>query len=244
MALFDRNNRSHLFNPGGDQEIAVNDEQGQALARGSQIGDANLSMRIKNALSPGARNKGHGTTMTVDNADAQNLPINTAFLNTGPTGIPYGARGRNPGGWPEVIPVGVPPAVFGEARRQQVPKQYRIPELPTNVEQKNAVVVPASAGSSATPVDILDEEVAFPIGTLYIDNMSTVWLLEGASGQYIPPNTVGWCLPQYRKSSKIHIQAAAPPGHAQPALTAGQCISARVTESIQPYSPGVPCPVA
>lgn len=245
MALrFDRNNRSHLFDPGGDQEIAVNDEEGQALARGSQVGDANLTQRIKTALSKGARNKGHGTTMSLDNAEAVNLPMNTAFLDTGPSPVPYGARGRDPGGWPKVIPVGVPPAVSGEPRRLQVPKELRIPTLPTNSEQKNAIVVPTAAGSSATPVDILDEEVAFPIGTLYVDNMSTVWLLEAASGRYIPPNTVGWCLPQYRKSSKIHIQAAAPPGHAQPALTSGQCISATATESVQPYSPGVPCPVA
>jgi hypothetical protein len=244
MALFDRNNRSHLFDPGGDQQIAVNDEQGQALARGSQVGGAGLSNRIKNARSRGARNRGHGTTMSIDNAEAVNLPGNTAWLDTGPSDVPYGARGRDPGGFPKVIPVGVPPAVAGAPHFMEIPKELRIPALPTNLYQKNAVPVPAAAGSSTTPVDILDEECAFPIGTLYIHNMSTCWLLEGSSGMYIPPNTVGWVIPAYRKSSKIHVQAAAPPGHAQPALTAGQCISVVVTESVQAFSPGVGCPVA
>ena len=244
MALFDRNNRSHLFQPGGDQEIAVNDEQGQALARSSPIGGAGLSNKMKSAVSKGARQRGHGTTMVIDNAQAVNLPGNSAWLDTGPSDVPYGARGRDPGGFPKVIPVGVPPAVAGAPHFMEVPKELRIPVMPTNSAQKNAVPVPTAAGASTTPVDILDEELSFPIGTLYVDNMSTCWVLEAASGFYVPPNTVGWVLPQYRKSSKMHLQAAAPPGHAQPALTANQCISVRATESVQEFSPGVACPVA
>jgi hypothetical protein len=229
MALFDRRNQ--------DSQIAEDDEIHQAQARSTPVGSGGG----KEWLS---RLRGRGSQIAVNNAEEQNLPIDSAWVETRPTTIPHGGRGRDPGGWPKVIPVGVPPAVSGEPRRLQVPKELRIPALPTNLEQKIAVPVPIAAGSSAVPVDILDEEVAFTIGTLYISNMSTCWIQDGASGMYIPPNTVGWVIPQYRKSSKIHIAAQAPPGHAQPALTSGQCISVIATESVQVFSPGVACPVA
>src|ERR1700681_3779701 len=166
MPLFDRNNRGHLFDPGGDQQIAVNDEQGQALARGAQVGGAGLSNRIKNAMSKGGRSRGHGTTMSIDNAEAVNLPMNTAFLDTGPSDVPYGARGRDPGGWPKVIPVGVPPAVSGEPRRMQVPKELRIPQIPGNFS--SWVAVPGGATG-----ELLAEPVSFPARTIQIDNYTS-----------------------------------------------------------------------
>lgn len=232
MPLFDRNNRSHLFDPGGDQEIAVNDEQGQALARGSQIGDANLTARIRHAFSPGARNKGHGTTMSVDNAEAVNLPISTAFLNTGPSDVPYGARGRDPGGWPKVIPIGVPPAVSGEPRRMQVPKELRIPTLPFNYYQRVAVPVLANTG------DVIDEECAFPIGTLYIDNYSSSWLYADGAAHWIPPLTMGWVLPCYRKPTKMHLSAQAPGPYTQPTFVAGGTCTVIGIETVASFSPG------
>jgi hypothetical protein len=231
MALFDR--RSQI------KQIAVNDEQAQAIARGSDVGSG--------AGPHGGfakKRRGQRSEIAVLNEGEVNLPMDTAWIETRPTTIPYGARGRNPGGWPEVIPVGVPPAVAGEPHRLAVPKELRIPVLPTNSYSQNTVPVPTAAGASIIPVEILLLDVAFPIGTFYIHNMSTVWILENVTQFYVPPNTVGWVIPCYKKSSQINIRAAAPPGHAQPALTAGQVISVIATESVQPFSPGVACPVA
>ncbi len=232
MALFDRRNQ--------DSQIPVDAEEHQAEARGTPVGSGGG----KQGGEWARRLRGRGSTIAVRNAGEQNIPIDSAAIETKPTTIPYGARGRNPGGYPKIIPVGVPPSVSGEPRRPHIPKELEIPARPTNSYQKIAVPLPASAGSSAVPVDILDDELAFPIGTLYVHNMSTCWLYEASTGFYVPPNTVGWCIPQYRKSTKIHIQAAAPPGHAQAALTAGQCMSVIATESVQAFSPGVACPVA
>jgi hypothetical protein len=211
---FDRNNRSHLFDPGGDQQIAVNDEQGQALARGSQVGDASMSARIKTALSKGARNKGHGTTMSLDNADAVNLPIGTAFLETGPSSVPFGARGRDPGGWPKVIPVGVPPAVSGEPRRTQVPKELRIPAIPGNFS--SWVAVPG--GSTG---ELLAEPVSFPARTLQIDNYTSSFIYVYGAERYIPPLTLGWQFVLGRGVTTIRCTGAAPPNVVQPAFVAG-----------------------
>lgn len=232
MALFDR--RSQIT------KIAVNDEQEQAIARGTEVGSGGG----KKGGEWARKMRGRRSEIAVNNAGEVNLPMDTAWIETKPTSIPYGARGRNPGGWPEVIPVGVPPAVAGEPRRLAVPKELRIPVLPTNSYQQNTVPVPAAAGASPTPVEILLLDVAFPVGTFYIHNYSTVWILENVTQFYVPPNTVGWVIPCYKKSSQINIRAAAPPGHAQPALTAGQVISVIATESVQPFSPGVACPVA
>ena len=214
MPLFDRNNRGHLFDPGGDQEIAVNDEQGQALARGSQVGDASMSARIKTALSKGARNRGHGTTMSLDNADAVNLPISTAYLTQGPADVPYGARGRDPGGWPKVIPVGVPPAVFGEARRQQVPKELRIPQIPGNFS--SYINVPGGAAG-----ELLAEPISFVARTIQIDNYTSCFLYVYGAERFIPPATMGWQFLLGRGVTTIRVTGAAPPTFTQPAFTAG-----------------------
>lgn len=212
MPLF---NRNHLFDPSSpDKEIAVNDEQGQALARGSPVGGAGLSNRIKRATSRGARNQGHGSTMSLDNAEAVNLPINTAFLDTGPSPVPYGARGRNPGGWPEVIPVGVPPAVAGEFHRMQVPKELRIPQIPGNFS--SWINVPGGASG-----ELLAEPISFAARTIQIDNYTSCFLYVYGAERFIPPATMGWQFLLGRGVTTIRVMGAAPPTFVQPAFTAG-----------------------
>lgn len=212
MPLF---NRNHLFDPSSsDTEIAVNDEQGQALARGSQVGGAGLSNRIKSATSRGARNRGHGSTMSLDNANAVNLPGNSAWLDTGPSDVPYGARGRNPGGWPEVIPVGVPPAVAGEPHRMQVPKELRIPQIPGNYA--SWVAVPGAAAG-----ELLAEPISFPARTIQIDNYTSCFIYLAGAERYIPPGTMGWQFLLGRGTTTIRCYGAAPPNFVQPAFTAG-----------------------
>lgn len=223
MPLFDR--RSQI------RQIAVNDEQQQAITRGSEVGSGGgkhgeFAKKLR----------GRRSEIAVNNAGEVNLPIDTAYLETKPTTIPFGARGRNSGGWPEVIPVGVPPAVAGEFHRLQVPKELRIPELPTNSRQYIAVPLLANTG------DIIQDDVAFPIGTIYADNFSTCWIFVDIVGRWIMPNSIGWVIPCYRSSTQIYVRAIQPTGYTQPALTAGGCITVIVTESVQPFSPGVAIP--
>jgi hypothetical protein len=214
MPLFDRNKPSHLFDPGGDQEIAENDEQGQALARGSPIGGAGLSNRIKNARSRGARNRGHGTTMSLDNAEGQNLPGNSAWLDTGPSSVPYGARGRDPGGFPKVIPVGVPPAVAGAPHFMGVPKELRIPQIPGNY----ASFVAVAGGATG---ELINEPLGFPCRTLQIDNYTSCFIYLAGADRYIPPATMAWQFVLGRGVTTIRCTGAAPPNFVQPAFTAG-----------------------
>jgi hypothetical protein len=223
MALFDR--RSQIT------KIAVDDEQEQAIARGSDVGSGGgkhgeFAKKLR----------GRRSQIAVNNANEVNLPMDTAWIETKPTTIPYGARGRNPGGWPEVIPVGVPPAVAGEPRRLQVPKELRIPELPTNSRQYVGIALLANTG------DILQDDVAFPIGTIYIDNWSSCWVFVDVVGRWIIPDSIGWVIPTYRSSSQIYVRATAPPGYTQPALTAGGSLNVIVTESVQPFSTGIIIP--
>jgi hypothetical protein len=227
MALFDRRNQ--------DSQIAEDDEIHQAQARSTPVGSGGG----KEWLS---RLRGRGSQIAVNNAEEQNLPIDSAWVETRPTTIPHGGRGRDPGGWPKVIPVGVPPAVSGEPRRLQVPKELRIPALPTNFYEKVGIVVPTSAGGAAVPVDIIDDEVSFPIGSYYIDNYSSVWIYESSTGRWMLPFSVGWVLTGNRKSSKILIRALAPAGYTQPALTSGGTISVLVSEEVRFSQVGVPIP--
>lgn len=210
MALF---NRNHLFDPQSeDTEIAVNDEQGQALARGAQVGSGWL--RVKNARSKNARNRGHGTLMSVDNAEGVSLPGNSAWLDTGPSPVPYGARGRDPGGWPKVIPVGVPPAVAGEPHRMQVPKELRIPQIPGNFS--SYIAVPGGATG-----ELLAEPISFPARTIQIDNYTTCFIYVSGVERFIPPATMGWQFLLGRGVTTIRCTGAAPPNFVQPAFTAG-----------------------
>jgi hypothetical protein len=231
MSLFDRN---HLY-PQQSQQIAEDDEIHQAEARSTPVGSGGLKAFA-------ARVRGQRTTISIENAQEQNIPIDSAWIETRPTTIPHGGRGRDPGGWPKVIPVGVPPAVSGEPRREFVPKELRIPALPTNFYEKVGVVVPTSAGGAAVPVDIIDDEVAFPIGSYYIDNYSSVWIYEGSTGHWMAPFTIGWVLTGNRKSTKVWIRALAPAGYTQPALTAGGTISVLVSEEVRFSQVGVPIP--
>jgi hypothetical protein len=202
MALFDR--RSQIT------KIAVNDEQEQAIARGSEVGSGGG----KRGGEFAKKLRGRRSEIAVLNAGEQNLPIDTAWVETKPTTIPYGARGRNPGGWPEVIPVGVPPAVAGEPHRLQVPKELRIPAIPGNFA--SFVAVPGAAAG-----DLLQEPIGFPCRTLQIDNYTSCFIYVNGVERFIPPLTMGWQFVVGRGFTTIYCRGLAPGLVAQPAFTAG-----------------------
>lgn len=223
MPLFDR--RSSV------RDIPVNDDLGQALARGEQVGSGGGKQGGEWAKKL-RRGPGGASQISVQNAQEQALPIDTAFLETKPTTIPYGARGRNPGGWPEVIPVGLPPAVAGEAHRIQIPKELRIPQIPGNY----ASFVAVAGGATG---QLLEEPTSFPVRTIQIDNYTSCFIYVQACDRYIPPLTMGWQFVLGRGVSQVRVVGASPPGIAQPAFTAGGvfyvfCFEAALT----PGTPG------
>jgi hypothetical protein len=202
MALFDRRSQTTM--------IAVNDEQAQAIARGTEVGSGGG----KKGGEFARKLRGRRSEIAVENAGEVNLPMNTAWLDTGPTTIPYGARGRNPGGWPEVIPVGVPPAVAGEPHRLAVPKELRIPQIPGNFA--NFVAVPGGAAG-----DLLQEPISFPARTIQIDNYTSCFIYVNGVERFIPPLTMGWQFVLGRGITTIYCRGLAPGLITQPAFTAG-----------------------
>lgn len=202
MTLFDRNNQ--------DSHIAVNDELHQAEARGTPVGSGGG----KRGGEWARRLRGRGSTIAIQNADEQALPIESGYLETHPTSIPHGGRGRDPGGWPKVIPVGVPPSVSGEPRREAVPKEYRIPAIPGNFSSYIAVLGGATG-------ELLAEPISFPARTIQIDNYTSCFIYVYGAERYIPPATIGWQFVLGRGVTTIRCTGAAPPNFAQPAFTAG-----------------------
>ena len=146
--------------------------------------------------------------------------------------FPMGPRGRDAGGFPTVIPVGVPPAVAG-SRHAEVPKDLRFPRIPPEIQHFPGVAIPAATG------DIIAEGLGFPMHTLWIDNFSSVWLHVEAGNHYVPPWSIGWVLALSRGSTTFEVRADAPPGITQPSLTAGGFFSAIASEDDRiPQAPG------
>lgn len=172
----------------------------------------------------------------MDTGEEIAIPLDTAYAPTRPTRIMTGPRGRDPGGYPKVIPAGLPPAVFGEFRRVELGKDLEVPKRPFNTSEHIAVPVTANTG------DIIDLDVSFPVRTLMIDNYSHVWIYVDGCQRWLPPLTCGWCIPIWRAQSKIHISANAPGGHAQIAVTAGDVINVIAVEEKFAYSPGIAVP--
>lgn len=165
--------------------------------------------------------------------EGQAIPIETARIVRGRPRVLVGPRGRDPGGYPKLIPVGVPPAVSGEPKRIEVPKDMEIPPRPPRYDQEIAISITANSG------DIIDKEVAFPVRSIQLDNYSHVWLYVDGIQRWIPPGTIGWCFPVLRAQSKIHIAASAPPNATQGAAATGDFLNVLVSERIIDYSPGV-----
>ena len=104
--------------------------------------------------------------------------------------------------------------MFGEAHRQQVPKELRIPQIPGNYA--SWVAVPGAAAG-----EVLGEPISFPARTIQIDNYTSCFLYVYGPERYIPPATMGWQFLLGRGITTIRVVAAAPPTFVQPAFTAG-----------------------
>jgi hypothetical protein len=208
MPLFDRQSKV--------RQIPVNDDLSQALARGEQVGSGGgkgggeWSRKLR-------RGPAGPSQIAVLNSEERALPIETSELVTAPTSIPYGARGRDPGGWPKVIPVGLPEAIAGEAHRLQVPKELRIPQIPGNFSSWVAVSGAVTSGGTV----VLEEPISFPARTLQIDNYTSIFLYLDGAERYIPPATMGWQFLLGRGITTVRVRAIAPPNFVQPAFTAG-----------------------
>lgn len=161
---------------------------------------------------------------TVDTSDEQAIPLDTSALTSRPTRLPVGARGRDPSGYPKVIPAGMPPAVFGEPERLMLPKGLEVPPRPTNYKEFLNIAGAASG-------DLINEYIGFPAGTIQIDNYTTVWLLLDGVKKFIPPLTMGWQFPVYHRVTNLRIVATPPGGQTQPAFSAGGVVYAFAIES-------------
>ena len=182
------------------------------------------------ALSPDLKTQDDATGPFAG-PEGQVAPIETAYAPVGRPGSITGPRGRDPGGYPKTLPAGMPPAVFGEFRRNELPKDLEIPARPMNTASFIARAALATG-------DIIDEEVSFPVRTLMVDNYSAVWIYVDGVQRWLTPHSAGWCLPMLRAQSKVHISGSAPGGHTQPSVTAGDVINVWAYEALLQYSAG------
>lgn len=159
----------------------------------------------------------------------------TAGVTEAPPGpMPFGARGRDPSGFPEAIPVGVPPAVAG-AHRIEVPKNLRWPARPPLIQHFPSILA-AAAG------ELINEGISFPAHSVRVDNWSNVFVLLDAADFYVLPWSVGWVIPMPRASTQLKLVGRAPSGFTQPALTAGGFVVVDCYEDDRPFSPGTSIP--
>lgn len=172
----------------------------------------------------------------LDNSENQIIPIDPSYAPIIPTRSLMGARGRDPSGYPKVIPAGMPPAQFGEFHREGVPKALEIPPRPPNSAELIAISVTANTG------DIIEKELGFPVRTIMIDNYSHIWVYIDGLQRWVAPITMGWCFPVYRAQTKVRLVASCPTGHTQTAVTAGDIVNVIATEERFAYAAGVAVP--
>lgn len=169
--------------------------------------------------------------VTEDTSGEQAIPLDTSALTNAPTRELMGPRGRDPGGYPKVIPAGMPPAVFGEPQRLMLPKDMEIPPRPTNYAEFLNILGAASG-------ELLNSYLGFPAGTLQIDNYTSVWVFLDGAKRFIPPLTMAWQFPIFKRVTQVRVIAAAPPGIAQPAFTAGGVVYVFAIEQHLPITTG------
>jgi hypothetical protein len=156
---------------------------------------------------------------TVDTS-AEPRELDSSEVTATPTNIPFGARGRDPGGYPRIIPAGQPFGEAGEPHRQELPKSMELPARPFNSAQYLSV-----SGVADADGQLLNDGLAFPIRTIMIDNFTTIWLYVSGAERFIPPLTMGWQFVVARASTQLRVTAVAPGGITQPSLTAGGVFS-------------------
>jgi hypothetical protein len=154
---------------------------------------------------------------TIDTS-AESRELDSSAITTAPTHILHGARGRDPGGYPRVIPAGMPPSQAGEPHRQELPKSMELPARPYNFAEYLSY-------AGAVSGELLNDSVAFPIRTIMVDNFTSVWLFVNGANRFIPPLTMGWQFVVNRASTLLRVTANAPGGITQPAFTAGGVFS-------------------
>lgn len=162
--------------------------------------------------------------VTDDTGDEQAIPLDTAFLTDRPSRILSGPRGRDPGGYPKVIPAGMPPAAFGEPKRLMLPKDMEIPPRPS--EYKEFLNI-----AGAFSGELINEYIGFPAGTIQLDNYTTCWVLLDAAKKFIPPLTMGWQIPIWKKVTSLRLVASPPGGQTQPSFSAGGVVYAFAIEA-------------
>jgi hypothetical protein len=153
-----------------------------------------------------------------------------------PGPFPMGPRGRDAGGFPTIIPVGVPPAVAG-SRHAEVPKDLRFPRIPPEVQHWPSIPIAANTG------DIISEGTGFPVHTIWVNNYSSVWVYVDSGNVWLPPWYIGAILALSRAATTLRLTAAAPAGFTQPSLTTGGFLSVIASEDDRiPAAPGILLP--
>ncbi|HEV3129595.1 MAG TPA: hypothetical protein VGY32_11465 [Solirubrobacteraceae bacterium] len=147
---------------------------------------------------------------------------------------PRGKYDPNYPGLKEHQAAGVPPVLAPYEPYKQIPKDSGIPPVPHQVERYGDVSAGVNTGR------LLDRSAGFPWHTLQIDNYSRIWLYVPAANRYIPPFVFGIQFPIFPASTKVEIDAAAPPNFTQPAAGAGDIFSVTCYEAMMEYSPGLP----
>jgi hypothetical protein len=148
-----------------------------------------------------------------------------------------GPRGRYVPEYPgvkEYQAAGVPPVLAPFEPLNVLPKDTAIPPVPHQMTR--VVDFPVSVATGR----LLDRDAGHPIHTIQLDNYSKQWLYCPSAARYVMPYCTGVQFPIYSGSSKIQIDAAAPPGITQPALAGTtQVFAITCYEALKEYSPGL-----